>query len=66
MLNTYKSNIFISGGQPSLTGMADIFITIEDTNDQPPEFPNERYTAEVAENTPVGFKVIQVGTSQCE
>lgn len=47
----------IDKGDPALTGTATVTLTIEDENDNPPEFLQTSYSFEVLENMPSGTSV---------
>ncbi|XP_043197440.1 cadherin-23-like [Amphibalanus amphitrite] len=47
-------------GKPQLTATARMVISVEDVQDQPPEFVNGPYSATVAENTPPGTLVLDI------
>lgn len=50
----------IDGGNPPLRGQMTVNITIQDVNDNQPDFNQSRYFASVPENATIGTKVLQV------
>ena len=48
------------GGDPPLTGVMNVFINVEDINDNAPVFSNDTYYVTVAEDVAVGRSVITV------
>ncbi|XP_040831272.1 protocadherin beta-6-like isoform X1 [Ochotona curzoniae] len=48
------------GGSPPRSGTATIRILVLDSNDNAPEFVQERYEAQVPENSPPGYRVLTV------
>ena len=47
-------------GRPSLKGSCNITITVEDQNDNDPQFSKNKYSATVNEDAPIGSSVLQV------
>ncbi|KAK3598460.1 hypothetical protein CHS0354_023013 [Potamilus streckersoni] len=57
----YRVEVFaFDGGSPSLTSSATIIVTINDTNDNVPEFIQSYYEFEIEENQPVDIFVGEV------
>ncbi|XP_059608235.1 fat-like cadherin-related tumor suppressor homolog, partial [Phlebotomus argentipes] len=50
----------MDGGEPPLSSLATLNITITDSNDNPPQFTQTSYTARIREDALVGDKIIQV------
>lgn len=50
----------IDGGEPPLSSLTTLNITITDSNDNPPQFTQTTYTARIREDALVGDKIIQV------
>lgn len=58
-----KYSLYITArdrGKPSRVGSCNITITVEDQNDNDPQFTQNRYTASISENTPPGSSVLTV------
>lgn len=56
----------IDGGQPALTGTATVTLTVEDKNDNSPEFTQTNYYFEVPENNPSGTSVGQLSAKDID
>lgn len=56
----------IDGGVPSLTGTATVTLTIDDKNDNPPEFKQLSYSFEIMENMPSGTSVGKLSASDLD
>ncbi|XP_048589348.1 protocadherin Fat 4 isoform X1 [Nematostella vectensis] len=63
-LDSYVLNISASdGGNPANHGFLRLSITVEDTNDNKPEFSNVSYSGTIPENIDVGTSIFQVSAS---
>ena len=59
--NEYRMKVIAyDGGTPELSGSVNVVISIQDANDNDPEFKNETYEVEVFENLPEGSKIMTV------
>ncbi|XP_076861957.1 protocadherin gamma-A5-like isoform X20 [Brachyhypopomus gauderio] len=56
----------VDGGDPQLSGTAQIHITILDVNDNAPVFTQEEYKATITENSPKGTIVTTVSASDAD
>ena len=56
----------IDGGDPPLTGTATVTLTIEDKNDNPPNFQQPSYSFEITENMPSGTSVGKLTASDLD
>ena len=52
------------GRSPALTGTALVNVTIEDSNDNAPQFSMSTFSAIVSEDAPIGCSALQVGVVQ--
>ncbi len=52
--------IAYDGGDPPKSGSIDVFITVDDANDNDPVFNNATYEVSLYENVPVGTTIVQV------
>ena len=48
------------GGDPARTGTLSVRINVQDLNDSPPKFTEQRYFTNILEDTPVGASILQV------
>uniref|UniRef100_A0A8C3Q3T7 Uncharacterized protein n=1 Tax=Geospiza parvula TaxID=87175 RepID=A0A8C3Q3T7_GEOPR len=51
------------GGRPSLTGTMELVISVEDANDNPPQFNQSMYKVQLPENTTEGTLVVRVNAT---
>lgn len=51
---------FTDGGEPPLSNLATVNITVTDCNDNAPVFTQVSYSTRISENAPVDAKVIEV------
>ncbi|XP_053497629.1 protocadherin beta-16-like [Ictalurus furcatus] len=58
--------IAVDGGDPPLSGTAQIRITVLDANDNAPIFTQEVYKATITENSPKGTVITQVSASDAD
>ncbi|XP_053541586.1 protocadherin gamma-A5 isoform X30 [Ictalurus punctatus] len=58
--------IAVDGGDPPLSGTAQIRITVLDVNDNAPIFTQEVYKATITENSPKGTVITQVSASDAD
>ena len=66
-IDTYVLTVTATdGGSQSLSTSVCVFITINDTNDQPPVFNNVPYIASIPENATIGTPVINVSVSDID
>lgn len=56
----------ISNGEEDNLSMIDVFITVEDVNDNPPVFKSEAYKINIPENTPQGSSIAAVAASDAD
>uniref|UniRef100_A0AAY4DI50 Cadherin domain-containing protein n=1 Tax=Denticeps clupeoides TaxID=299321 RepID=A0AAY4DI50_9TELE len=56
----------LDGGDPQLTGTAQIHVTVLDANDNAPVFPQKVYKTSITENTAIGTAVIKVSANDAD
>ncbi|NXJ20473.1 PCDGH protein, partial [Dicrurus megarhynchus] len=56
----------LDGGDPPLTGTAQLWINVTDANDNPPVFAQDRYRARLREDAPPGSTVLNVSASDAD
>ncbi|KAM9455738.1 protocadherin gamma-A11-like isoform 24-T24 [Clarias gariepinus] len=56
----------MDGGEPVLSGMVQIHVTVLDANDNAPVFTQKVYKASVSENSPIGTKLVTVSSSDAD
>ncbi|XP_046715403.1 protocadherin alpha-C2-like isoform X3 [Silurus meridionalis] len=53
----------VDGGTPARSGTAKIIVRVLDTNDNAPQFDQDRYTINLMENSPIGSLVIKLNAT---
>ncbi|NXG89526.1 PCDGH protein, partial [Stercorarius parasiticus] len=56
----------VDGGDPPLSGTAQLCINVTDANDNPPVFAQDRYRASLREDAPPGSTVLNVSASDAD
>ncbi|XP_059681550.1 protocadherin gamma-B5-like [Gavia stellata] len=56
----------LDGGEPPLSGTAQLCINVTDANDNPPVFAQDRYRASLREDVPLGSMVLNVSASDAD
>ena len=60
------SAVAFDTGEPSLTGTAEVVVTVQDSNDNRPQFENTPYFISVVENTDLQSEVFTVSASDAD
>ncbi|XP_016142592.1 protocadherin gamma-C3-like [Sinocyclocheilus grahami] len=56
----------LDGGRPPKSGSIEIFVDVQDINDNVPVFTKEAYTITLNENAPVGTTIVQVNATDLD
>ncbi|XP_012694438.2 protocadherin alpha-C2-like [Clupea harengus] len=56
----------VDGGIPARTGTASIIVRVLDTNDNAPQFEEEKYTIDLSENSPLGSLVVKLSATDLD